>query len=178
MIRDLLEYTRTRLGKGIPVVVKACSIAAICREAVDEVQAGHPARQFDLDVAPDLAGCVDPARLRQALSNLLNNAVQHGDAASPIALTARARDDEIAIDVKNDGEPIPPQALQVIFDPLVQVSAKGAAGGEAPSTNLGLGLFIAREVALGHGGTLEREIRPRERHRLHDAVAAGLAHLK
>jgi signal transduction histidine kinase len=154
MIRDLLEYTRTQLGKGLPVSPRPCSIALTCVEAVTEVRAGQPAREFTLDVPDDLAGLVDAARLRQALSNLLNNAVQHGDPTAPIGLSARVDGKEICIQVRNQGEPIPPASLQVIFDPLVQLSARSAAEGE-PSTNLGLGLFIAREVALGHGGTLD-----------------------
>ncbi|MDP3824696.1 MAG: HAMP domain-containing sensor histidine kinase [Burkholderiales bacterium] len=155
MIRDLLEYTRTQLGKGIPVTPTPCNIALICREALDEVQSAHPGRQLDLDVPGDLVGAVDKARLRQALSNLLNNAVQHGDTASPVGLSARAEGQELVLQVKNLGEPIPVDSLQVIFDPLVQLSSRSAAGGTSPSTNLGLGLFIAREVALGHRGTLD-----------------------
>jgi signal transduction histidine kinase len=155
MIRELLEYTRTQLGKGIPVTPKASSIARICHEAVDEVRSAHPGRQFVLEVAEDLAGFVDGARLRQALSNLLNNAVQHGDPALPISLSAAAQGPESVLKVKNQGEPIPAESLQVIFDPLVQLSAGPASSPTTPSTNLGLGLFIAREVALGHHGTLE-----------------------
>jgi signal transduction histidine kinase len=155
MIRELLEYTRTQLGKGIPVKPKACSLLAICREAVEEVRAARPERHFVFDVAEDLAGWVDDARLRQALSNLLNNAVQHGEPGSPITLLARAEGQEIVISVKNLGDPIPADSLQVIFDPLVQLSTRSAAAPEVPATNLGLGLFIAREVALGHQGTLD-----------------------
>jgi signal transduction histidine kinase len=155
MIRDLLEYTRTQLGKGIPITRAACNIGAICREAVEEVRAAHPGREFLLDVPQDLVGLIDSARLRQALSNLLNNAVQHGEAGSSIGLAARAENSSIALEVKNRGEPIPPASLQVIFDPLVQLSEDSAVKLKAPSTNLGLGLFIAREVALGHGGGID-----------------------
>jgi signal transduction histidine kinase len=155
MIRELLEYTRTQLGKGIPVKPRACSLLAICRDAVEEVRSAQPERQFVFEVPHDLAGWVDDARLRQALSNLLNNAVQHGDPASPITLLARAEGRDIVISVKNLGEPIPADSLQVIFDPLVQLSTRSAAAPEVPPTNLGLGLFIAREVALGHQGSLD-----------------------
>jgi signal transduction histidine kinase len=155
MIRDLLEYTRTQLGKGIPVSPQPSSIAVICRDAIEEVRSAQPARELILDVPEDLAGRVDPARLRQALSNLLNNAVQHGDPQSPISLAARAEEGAIAIMVKNMGEPIPADSLQVIFDPLVQLSVRSAGKPQQPSTNLGLGLFIAREVALGHKGSLD-----------------------
>ena len=155
MIRDLLEYTRTQLGKGLPVSLKPNSITTICREVLAEVQSGQPERKFDQDIPDGIAAQVDSARLRQAISNLLNNAVQHGDPATPIGLSARVEGKEVSIQVKNLGQPIPPESLQVIFDPLVQLSARSAAGGGEPSTNLGLGLFIAREVALGHNGTLD-----------------------
>ncbi len=155
MIRDLLEYTRTNLGKGIPVEPKDANISSICRAALEEVRSGHPAREFLLNVPEDLAGFVDSARLRQALSNLLNNALQHGDPGSAITLAARGEGDTLVLSVKNLGVPIPAESLQVIFDPLVQLSAKSAVKVEMPSTNLGLGLFIAREVAVGHGGTID-----------------------
>jgi signal transduction histidine kinase len=154
MIRDLLEYTRTQLGKGIPVHPTPCSIRVICQEAIAEVQTGQPGRHFEMEISEGLAAEVDSGRLRQALSNLLNNAVQHGDPSSPISLTAReAEGGDVVIEVKNQGEPIPADSLQVIFDPLVQLSGESV-GGRPRSTSLGLGLFIAREVVLGHHGTL------------------------
>lgn len=154
LIRELLEYTRTNLGKAIPVTPAVCSVAAICREAVDEVRSAHPEREFLVEVPEELVGFVDKARLRQALSNLLNNAVQHGQAESPVSLNARREVADITIQVINQGEPIPPESLQVIFDPLVQLSSRSAVKQEEPS-NLGLGLFIANEVALGHHGNIE-----------------------
>jgi signal transduction histidine kinase len=155
MIRELLEYTRTHLGKGIPVTPAACSIAPICRDALEEVRSSQPEREFLVDVPEDLVGHVDKARLRQALSNLLNNAVRHGDPGAPVTLIVREEAPDITIQVINQGEPIPPESLQVIFDPLVQLSARSAVKPAQPSTNLGLGLFIAREVALGHHGTID-----------------------
>lgn len=155
MIRELLEYSRTQLGKGLPVTPKPCSMLAVGRAAIDEVRSARPERTLLLEVPDDLVGVVDDARLRQALSNLLNNAVQHGDPAAPVRLSIRREAREIVIEVANQGEPIPPESLQVIFDPLVQLSSRSAAAPDRPSTNLGLGLFIAREVAVGHHGSLD-----------------------
>ncbi|MES2977707.1 MAG: sensor histidine kinase [Pseudomonadota bacterium] len=155
MVHDLLEYTRTQLGKGIPVSPRDCLVMDACRDCVDEVRAAHPERLINLDVPADLMGRIDEARLRQALSNLLNNALQHGSAGTPISLQAKAHESEIVLTVTNFGTPIPPSSLQVIFDPLVQLSLSDSAPTVTNSTNLGLGLFIAREVALGHHGTLE-----------------------
>src|SRR4029077_143058 len=84
MIRDLLEYTRTRLGKGIPVVPIPYDAGHACEAALDEVQAAHPDCVFDLEMIGDLRAEVDPARFGQVLSNLLNNAVQFGAKGRPI----------------------------------------------------------------------------------------------
>ena len=157
MIRDLLEYTRTRLGKGIPVTPMPYDIGYICESTHDEVQAAHPDCVFDLEMTGDLRAQVDPARLGQVLSNLLNNAIQYGTKGLPITLSARGEADTVVIEVVNQGPAIPADALQVIFDPLVQVRAEHPAPIDALSTSVGLGLFIAQEIVMGHGGTLRVE---------------------
>src|SRR5687767_10825403 len=151
MIRDLLEYTRTRLGRGIPIVRQACDIGRICEAALEEMRSGHPDRDFRLATSGGLGGFFDGARLDQVLANLLNNAVQHGGADSPVILEAHGAPDAIQLHVKNYGRAIPADVLQVIFNPLVQVPT---ARDQRRSPGLGLGLFIARNIVAGHGGTL------------------------
>jgi signal transduction histidine kinase len=141
MIKDLLEYTRTRLGRTIPVSPEAGSMEQICRSAFDEIRAAYPERIFRLETTG-------------VLSNLLNNAVQHGAASEPITLRAYGDSDEITVQVRNHGRPIPSRQLQVIFDPLVQVQPSRD-GDE--SSSLGLGLYIAREIVAMHGGTMRAE---------------------
>ena len=157
MIKDLLEYTRTRLGKRIPVTPLTYDVGQVCEAAHDEVQAAHPDRVFDLEMDGDLRAEVDPARLGQVLSNLLNNAIQYGAPGSPITLSARGERDMVVIEVKNQGPAIPEDALQVIFNPLVQLRTEHGGSPDPLSTSLGLGLFIAREIVMAHGGTLKVE---------------------
>ena len=157
MIRDLLEYTRTRLGRGIPIERAPCSIAAVCEAALDEMRAVHPDRAFRFETSGELTGAFDAERLQQVFSNLLHNAVQHGAKGSPVTLEACGEPHAVSVRVKNDGPPIPDDALQVIFDPLVQMSCTAGEPENRRATNLGLGLFIARHIAAGHGGTLEVE---------------------
>ena len=156
MIRDLLEYTRTRLGRTIPVAREPCSIGSICEAALEEMKASHPGRDFRFDTSGDLGGAFDSARLQQAFGNLLNNAVQHGAGSSPVVFEAHGSPEAVTVRVKNHGAPIPADALQVIFNPLVQL-ASAPEPAEYRSGSLGLGLFIARNIVQGHGGTLEVE---------------------
>lgn len=157
MIRDLLEYTSTRLGRGIPIVRQACSVASICEAALEEMKAAHPERAFRLEISGEVSGAFDGARLQQVFSNLLNNAVQHGAKDSPVILEAHGGHDMVSVRVTNYGSPIPVDALQVIFNPLVQVPPAVSGTDDRGSTSLGLGLFIARNIVMGHGGTLEVE---------------------
>ena len=157
MIRDLLEYTRTRLGRGIPIALQVGSIGGACEAALDEMKAAHPDHVFRFEMSGDLTGSFDSARLQQVFSNLLNNAVQHGAKGLPVIFEAHGGPDAISVRVKNYGAPIEADALQVIFNPLVQVSSPGSGPGDRRSTSLGLGLFIARTIVAGHGGTLEVE---------------------
>ncbi len=157
MIGDLLEYSRTSLGKGIPVTTSDCDIAGICRAVIDELRAGYPTQVFKLDLLGNLRGHVDAGRLRQALSNLLNNAAEHCLRGSEVSLTATSEGSSILLQVRNLGDLIPRDSLQVIFDPLVQLSTRSTVKTPRTSTNLGLGLFIAREIVLGHHGTIEAQ---------------------
>jgi signal transduction histidine kinase len=157
LITDLLEYTRTRLGAGMPVDRTACDLGPVCEASLEDIRAGNPEQQFVHQMSGDLNLQADAARLQQALSNLLSNAVQHGSRQSPITLTVDGEVDAIVLKVGNSGEPIPPDALQVIFEPLVQAPNSSAEVNERSKTSLGLGLFIVREIVLAHGGTISVE---------------------
>lgn len=155
LITDLLDFTRSRLGRAIPIERSACDLRLLCEQALDDARASHSQHPFVHNLGGDLNLPVDPARLLQALSNLLNNAVEHGDPGEPVSLVARGDEDGVVLAVANSGAPIPPDALRVIFDPLVQGPATAAELDRRSKTSLGLGLFIVREIVRGHGGTIE-----------------------
>ena len=154
MIIDLLEYTRTRLGRGIEIVAEAGNFSSLCRDVVEEVEAAHSDRAFVVQIPQDLEAQFDAARMRQVLTNLLSNAVQYGDPASPIVVTVAREVAETTLAVMNRGKAIPPDALQVIFDPLVQIPTTDSDQNGRPATSLGLGLYIVREIVTAHGGTI------------------------
>jgi len=154
MIGDLLDYTRTRLGAGMPVEPEPMDAGELCRLLFNEFRTAHPKRAFHYDATTDLTGNWDVDRLRQAVSNLMGNAVQHGGAYIPVELTVRGDATEVTIEVRNGGPPIPPGEMQRIFEPLIR-----GASAEHPKKNrpgsIGLGLYIAREVARSHDGRID-----------------------
>jgi signal transduction histidine kinase len=152
MVGDLLDFAASGLDAEMPLSPAAMDLGALCREVVDEARAAHPARPIRLEAAGDLTGEWDAARLRQVVSNLLGNAVQHG--VGPIELAAGVDGGAgVVLTVRNGGVPIPPDALATIFDPLVRGTSADAQRRRRPG-RIGLGLYIAREVAAAHGGTI------------------------
>jgi len=154
MISDLLDYTRTRLGAGMPVDPEPMDAGELCRALCDEFRTAHPKRVFRYQASGVLSGDWDADRLRQAVSNLMGNAVQHGDPAAPIELKLSGEQSELLIMVRNGGPPIPPGELPRIFEPLIR-----GANAKKPRQNrpgsIGLGLYIAREVARSHLGRID-----------------------
>jgi signal transduction histidine kinase len=155
MIGDLLDYTRTRLGAGMPVSPKPMDLGSLCRELVDEFRTAHPSRVIRLAAGDDTRGEWDTDRLRQAVSNLLGNAVQHGAHDVPIDLDLIGEGpDAVIVIVRSGGPTIPPAELAQIFNPLVRGSTDGRPRQDRPGS-IGLGLYIAREIARSHGGRIE-----------------------
>lgn len=152
MITDILDFTSASLGAGMPVSLAPTDLGRVCRDVVDETQAAHPTRTLRYEPHGDLSGEWDADRLRQVVSNLLGNAVQHG--AGPVGLTVSGEVGDVLLVVHNGGAPIPPSVLPTLFDPFVR-----AAAAESPARrrhgSLGLGLYIARELVAAHGGTID-----------------------
>lgn len=149
LINDLIDFTRTRLGPGIPIHAKDGDFVGICNQVIDELRTYHSEHQIVLNAPPRLESQFDPGRIGQMLSNLIGNAIQHGVGDSPIVVDLDGDDRQVTISVTNHGPAIPTTRFNSIFDPLVR-----AGGGDNPmeSTSLGIGLFIAREIARAHNG--------------------------
>lgn len=149
MVTDLLDLTHTRLGKGIPITRAPTDLQQVCEEAVSELKAVYPAADLRYEPDGDLHGEWDSGRLRQLVSNLVGNAIEHGD-GSPVTVSARGSADAVVIAVHNAGPAIPKQVQRSIFEPLV----RHVPAGGTLSSSIGLGLFIARAVVVSHGGSL------------------------
>lgn len=152
MTRQLLDFTHVRCGEGLPVTIRPVNLEAVCHRVIAEFRVTHPERLIQLAVEGEAWGSWDELRLAQALSNLLGNALDHGDAASPVFVRAWDEGDVQRLEVHNTGAPIPPELLPRLFDPFRRgtKSQRGRSGG-----GLGLGLYIVREIARAHRGTVE-----------------------
>ena len=156
MVNDLLEFARTQLGGHMPFSPSLGDIGEICKTAVEDASAAHPKCKFELSTSGEMIGDFDAPRLAQLFSNLLNNAAQYRTDDQPVTITACGDANTAVVQVKNFGRQIPHAALKTIFDPLVQLAVSDEY--KAPNaTSIGLGLFIAREIACAHGGTIGAE---------------------
>jgi signal transduction histidine kinase len=153
MVSDLLEFVRSRLGVSLPVQRQPMEMVAACRDAIEEASAGHPDCNPVFNYSGNTQGDWDRNRIDQLLRNLIGNALQHGASSHQITVTLTGGQGHVSLTVHNDGEPIAQEAIGSIFDPLVR-SANEKVGNHNPSTSLGLGLFIVKEVVNAHGGSI------------------------
>lgn len=156
LIRDLLDFTGTRLGAKMAVLPNAMGLRPLCHEVLSEMRAIHPTRTFIFSSAceDEIAGEWDAKRLRQLISNLLGNAVQHGFTTTPITITASSEDTRVLLAFHNFGKCIPEEQANVIFEPMKRHQPANSQEHSSPAGSIGLGLYIAREVAKAHGGTI------------------------
>ncbi len=160
MIEDMLDLARTRQGGGMPMASERFDLGVLAERVVQERQSTRPDKQVLLQCDGDLHGDWDEDRLTQVLSNLVGNALRHGDGGTVHVAVDGSHANHVRLSVRNGGE-IPPDVLPHIFDPFRSGRARAE---EAPSRRastrnegLGLGLYIVREIVRAHGGQLQVE---------------------
>src|SRR5216683_3896458 len=148
MVNDILDFARGRLGNPMPITIAAANLGIVVREVVDEVQSANPGCRIGVAADGDLNGDWDTDRLKQMVSNLLINAIQHGS-GEHVTIAAKSDDTFILLEVHNTGPAIAEELLAAMFDPLVRGSNlnQGKMG-------LGLGLFIVNEIVSAHKGSI------------------------
>lgn len=148
LIDNVLDFARGRLGGGISLDRQPVDMTALLAELVEEHRSSHPDRQIRLDCPRDLYLNCDPRRLSQLVSNLLGNALTHGSSAEPVRVVCQ-QNDGFTLSVANGGAAISDGARARLFQPF-----KRGGQGNSSGDGLGLGLYIASQVAIAHGGAL------------------------
>jgi signal transduction histidine kinase len=155
IVRDLLDFSTSHLGDGIPVDPHTVDLAEICRGVVEEAKTFHPDRKIELVIEGDLTGAWDGARMAQVFSNLISNAIQHGRPESVIRISMRGLPQEVICEVRNAGESIPPAKLRTLFDPVMRFAIRPSHERVASRTqNLGLGLYVVKQIVTAHEGAV------------------------
>ena len=154
MVGDLLDFTRSRLGGGIPVELKPMRMEKVVRDVVDEFLASHPGRTIELKIAGEQAGEWDCARISQVMANLLGNALEHGSDKTPVTCEISGEEREVVITVHNRGPVISKEQIVNLFDPMKR-SAEAKQPAKGTMAGLGLGLYIVERIVTAHHGTVD-----------------------
>lgn len=149
LIQDMLDLARCRAGRGLTINSKPTDLAAILEQVVAELQTANALRDIRSSIQIEGEVICDGARIAQLVSNLLGNAVTHGAPDQLVKLNASTGFRELVIDVINQGDPIPDQIRDHLFEPFFRATSSGEKQG------LGLGLFISYEIARSHGGNIQ-----------------------
>lgn len=148
LIDNVLDFARGRLGGGITLALSGQPLEPTLRQVVDELQSTHPESIVRADFALTQPVVADPVRIGQLFSNLLGNALIHGAPGELVTVSARTVG-EFELKVCNKGSPIAPAAMERLFHPFSRGEVRASLQG------LGLGLYIASEIAKAHGGTID-----------------------
>jgi signal transduction histidine kinase len=148
LVDDVVDFTRGRMGSGIPVNLRDTAVDGMLEQVVDEMRGLYPQRAIDAAIAPGLRLYCDPERMAQLLSNLLKNALVHGSGHAPVRVEAYA-DGEFVLSVTNQGPELPQSVIDHLFKPYWRAASRSGSEG------LGLGLYIVDQIARAHGGKIE-----------------------
>ena len=149
LIEDMLDLARARLGGGIVVKRQPTDVRALIDKVVREHQAAAPDRRIESSFNGDLTGLWDAERIAQVASNLIGNAIKHGEPATPVAVLVDGSQDCVTLAVRNGGT-IPREMRPHLFDPF-----RGGQREGGRSEGLGLGLYIVAQIVHAHDGKVE-----------------------
>lgn len=155
IVRDLLDFSTTHLGGGIPIDPRTVDLLEICQHTIDEAKTFYPDRKFEMRAEGHLTGAWDGQRMGQAFSNLISNAIQHSTPETTIRVSISGMSDEVVYEVNNDAEVFSPTKLRTLFDPIKRFAIRPASERVgARMQNLGLGLYVVKEIISAHDGEI------------------------
>lgn len=152
LLDDLLDFNRTKLGLGITISPAPVDLAEAFSAEIEQLRVAHSGRSIGLEVNGDVSGVWDINRLNQLLGNLVVNAIKYGAFSSPVRIVLEGLPAEVRFAVHNHGPKIEQSMLAQIFEPLKRGSDNQFVSGSEGS--FGLGLYIAREIAMAHHGDI------------------------
>jgi PAS domain S-box-containing protein len=149
IIRVVVDFTRTRIHGSLPISRTDMDVGLLCKEVVDELRSAHPDHAIEIEARGDLRGAWDYVRMGQVISNLVGNALKHGDRRAPVSVILKGEELGVTLAIINRGSMISAEGVERLFEPFTQ-------GPDAATQNngLGLGLYIVKQIVSSHGGTI------------------------
>ncbi|MDQ1920210.1 sensor histidine kinase [Massilia pseudoviolaceinigra] len=155
IVRDLLDFSTSHLGGGIPIDPYTVDLEQICLNVVEEARTFHPDRRIEFVSEGNLTGTWDGPRLAQAFANLISNAIQHGNEGGVIHIAMNGCQPDVVFEVKNDADAIPTAKLRTLFDPVKSFAIRPPSERSMSRVqNLGLGLYVVKEIVRAHEGQI------------------------
>lgn len=151
LIDNLLELTELRLGTGMTTKKSTYDLQEHTKKIVDELQLGYPEANIVLDAPQPVEGEWDILRIEQMMTNLIINAIRHGEPGGEINVKISAEEEQALLSIHNNGEPIPDEIRKKIFN----AGFSGSNGKLGMEKSFGLGLLIVKEVVEGHEGNVD-----------------------
>lgn len=158
LLDERIDLSRMELGLGLGVKPQAVDLSTVCAEELEQITTAHPELALQLEASGDCRGTWDSGRFQQMLNNLVVNAAQYGAPHQAIHVSLRGTASDVRLTVANAGETIERETLAHIFEPM----RRGEAGSVRHDSGLGLGLYIASEIAKAHGGAIAAESTDRQ----------------
>ena len=150
LISDLLDFAKGRDGGGFSIARGKADLGEVVSQAVEAIRLSNPARDIVLRAQGDLSGSWDRERLDQMVTNLVVNALQHGDASAPVIVELQEQQNHmVVLEISNRGDPIRSDVMPHLFEPF------GAGSGQRNSRNVGLGLYIVDQIVRAHNGRID-----------------------
>ncbi|PCC98347.1 sensor histidine kinase [Halopseudomonas pelagia] len=153
MLDNLMDFTETRIGEGLSIRRSRTDLAAIIHQLIEEFRSAHSENTFKQVITGDCSGNWDAIRIGQICQNLISNALQHGAPMGEVVVSCEGLDDKVILTVKSDGEPILESLQQNIF----HLAHRKHYAKENLNKNLGLGLYIVKELVTAHNGKVSVE---------------------
>ncbi len=147
LLDELVDFSRTQLGVGLQIRRAPCDLQVVCLDELELIRSAFPNAVIDWSASGDATGDWDSNRIHQVLGNLLTNAIKYGSNA-PIQVRLEGGPEAVVLSVTNEGAQIAPEYMASLFEPLNRAGRDDDAG-------LGLGLYIAQQVAAAHGGRID-----------------------
>lgn len=152
LLDDVVDFARARMGEGVPIIRQNdCDVGLVIERVVAEIRLAHPEIDVSFEDRFNSSLNCDGDRISQLVSNLMANAITHGQQNRPVRIATWEEDGAFNLSVSNTGGPIPEDVRDTLFEPFTRQDARASMNG------LGLGLFIVNQIAIGHGGTMSAD---------------------